>query len=105
MIRGFIALFTSGVLLRPMVLLGIVIGIFFLVYFGEGKIMPIFFKPEFYGVLLFISGAYTCAFERSYYAGGIKVDWSETLLSAVGEFLLLLIAIIFSCLFFYMFYI
>ena len=103
MIKGFLALFTSGVLFRPMVLLGIGIGIFFLIHYGEGEILPIFFEPSFYVLLLFIAGLYTCLFLRSYHSGGKKIDWTETLSGIFGQFLLLLAAIIFSCLFFYMF--
>lgn len=105
MIKGFLALFTSGILFRPMVLCGIAGGIFLLVHFGEGKILPVFFEPAFYVLLLFIAGSYTCLFERSYHSGGKKVDWKDTLSGIIGQFLLLLAAVIFSCLFFYMFYI
>jgi len=94
LIRGIIALFTSGILFRPMVLLGI-IGCIYLHYtVEEDKIADIFFNQNIYLICLLISLIYTCIFCRVYYTGGRRVNWKSTFSGTPHNFLTLIITLI-----------
>lgn len=94
MIRGIIALFTSGILLKPMVLLGI-IGCICLHYtVDEDKIADCFFNQNLYLICLLISLIYTCIFCRVYYTGGRRVNWKSTISGTLHNFLTLILTLV-----------
>ena len=83
MIRGIVALFTSGILTNPMVLLGIVLGSVFYGMFDGTQIFQIYKKPSFYGLALVLSCIYVLGFRRVYTENG-DTNWTETLLAIVA---------------------
>jgi len=86
MIRGILALFTSGILTNPMVLLGIIFGSIFYNMYDGAQIFQIYKKTSFYGLALIFSCIYVLGFRRVYKEDG-DTDWFETLLAiAVGAF-------------------
>ena len=86
MIRGILALFTSGLMTNPMVLAGITIGCILYSFLDGGEIFQIYKNPAFYGFALLCSCIYVIGFRRTYKESG-ETDWTETLLSvAVGVF-------------------
>ena len=78
MFKGLRALFTSGLIFNPMVLLGVISGIVSYVKFEAEKIVLLFSQPSFYGVVLLASLLYTCFFARVYKEGSVSVDWVST---------------------------
>ena len=86
MIRGILALFTSGLMTNPMVLSGIVVGSILYGFLDGGEIFQVYKNPLFYASALLCSCIYVIGFRRTYKTTG-ETDWSETLLSvAVGVF-------------------
>lgn len=83
MIKGIIALFTSGILTNPLVLLGIISGSVFYFCFDGSQIFGIYKKPLFYTLALVVSSFYILYFRRVYRPSG-ETDWSETLLAILG---------------------
>ena len=102
MIKGIVALFSSGILTNPMILLGIVSGSLFYAYFDADKITQIYKTPSFYGVVLLVSCIYVIGFRKKYKSDG-DIDWFETMLSVltgVVKFVvagLLMISFIYMC--------
>ena len=74
MLKGLQALLASGLLLDPMVLLGIVTGSAF--YFGlnSEQITAIYFDYRFYGLAAVVSVLYNFVWRPAYLRGGVSID-------------------------------
>ena len=102
MIKGIVALFTSGIMTNPMVLFGVALGSLFYAFFESDKITQIYKSPSFYGVVLILSCIYVVGFRRVYKTNG-DTDWFETSLSVLAgmfKFIfasLLMISFIYMC--------
>lgn len=99
MIKGFLALFTSGIIFRLPVLIGVIIGIFMMFTLSDDQIFEVFHNPLFYIFGLIISFIYAFSLKRIYHKGGTTVDWRATTYSIFGHFVSYVAAVIFSCLF------
>ena len=84
MIKGILSLFTSGVILNPMVLLGIFIGIFCYVYLTAEQITALFSDYRFYLLGLMIAIVYKFLI-KEYQEGGYNLDTGATLLNVLGS--------------------
>lgn len=78
MIKGLIALFTSGAIFNPFVLFGVISGSFAVIKLEPEAIRSLFGYPQFYGVIAFLAVGYTVLFAKVYKDGGIEIDWSAT---------------------------
>ncbi len=94
MIKGLISLFTSGIIFNPMVLLGIVSGVYAIISFSPDKIRDILVDSDFYLAVLLISAFYTFVFARIYKSGGRVVDYSATFGLVVWNFIRCIIAFV-----------
>lgn len=86
MFKGIIALFTSGAIFNPFVLLGIFSGAFAVIKLKSETIRSLFGYPEFYGAVAFLAVVYTVIFAKVYKDGGIETDWKATTMRMVGNF-------------------
>lgn len=100
MFRGLKALFTSGLIVDPMVLLGIIFGFVFIQYFDFSRFMLIVAYYDYYLVALSIAFLYTILFKRVFNRYGNMVNWQETTKRAIGNFAKLVIANILAVVFF-----
>ena len=98
MIKGIIALFTSGIIFRLPILTGILIGMVMMFTLSDAQIFAVFHNPLLYIFGIVISFLYAFTF-RVYHKGGTSVDWRATVYSIFGHFISYVIAVIFSCLF------
>ena len=103
MIRGLIALLNSGMLLNPMILLGIIGGAWIMHNFSEDEIMELFQNTDFYTGLFGVAFLFAFIFERAYFPDEKGIDWKSTLATACGRFITLLITLVFTCLFIFSF--
>ena len=78
MIKGLIALFTSGIIFNPMILLGIVSGSYTILSFAPEEIRQLMLNSDFYLVICIVAACYTFIFARVYKTGGLRVDWCTT---------------------------
>lgn len=87
MLKGIQALFTSGILLDPFVLLGLVLGGF--CYFGLSydQITMIYLDYRFYALVLMLAIIYNFAFRPVYHRGGVTIDTKRTAASVVSSVL------------------
>lgn len=99
MIKGLIALFSSGIIFRLPVLAGVIIGIFMMFMLSDEQIMAVFHNPLLYIAGLLISAFYAFVVKRVYHKGGSTVDWRATTYSIFGHFVSYVMAVVFSCLF------
>ena len=83
MIRGIVALFASGLLTNPLVLLGVITGSLFYAFLSANEIYLIYKTPAFYGISLLLVCSYILGFRRVYQENG-KTDWKETFLAIIG---------------------
>ena len=83
MLKGLQALLASGLLLDPMVLLGIVTGSAF--YFGlnSEQITAIYFDYRFYGLAAVVSVLYNFVWRPAYLRGGVSIDYQATSVNSV----------------------
>lgn len=102
MMKGFIALFTSGILTNPLVLLGILCGALFYAFFDAERITMIYKSASFYGTAFFISSAYILGMRKVYKPNG-DVDWFETILAVLGGTIKLVLASLLMISFIYLF--
>lgn len=92
MLKGLKALFTSGLLLDPMVILGIIVGTAF--YFGltNEQITAVYFDYRFYGLAAVIAVLYNFVIHPTYKRGGVSVDNQATSVNVIFSFLKLVIS-------------
>lgn len=88
MIKGIMALFTSGVIFNPMVLLGVIFGIIFDIKMDYQQMMSQVYKNyHFYLLALILAAVYNILFKKTYKTGGqvldIPVMFGHTISSAL----------------------
>ena len=76
MIKGLMALFTTGIIFNPMVLLGVVTGFFAIARLNEEQIKELFFDYHLYLLVLLISAVYSFVFKKVYKDDGLTPDYA-----------------------------
>lgn len=74
MLKGLAALFSTGVILNPMVLLGILTGLLFAVKLDYEQMSEIYHNYHFYLLALFLAAFYNIFFKKVYKNGGRRLD-------------------------------
>ena len=87
MLKGIQALFTSGILLDPFVLLGLVLGGFCYFDLSYDQITMIYLDYRFYALVLMLAIIYNFEFRPVYYRGGVSIDTKRTAASVVSSVL------------------
>ncbi len=96
MIKGIIALFTSGAIFNPFVLLGIISGVWALLNLKPEEIRGLFANIHFYTAIALAAVVYTFIFAKIYKEGGEDIDWSATCGRAVWNFAKYFLAFVLS---------
>lgn len=92
LMNGIISLFTSGLILNPMVLIGIGFALFINTSFSYEQIYEIYTDYHIYFLSLLIAFVYIYIFKPIYKFGGKKLDYSETSLAILGAFFKLVLS-------------
>ena len=100
MIKGIIALFSSGTILNPMVWIGVMGGLFLSYRYGFEGIYDILEDYNFYLIAVAIAFVYTFAFRIVYKVYSNTIDWSGTFGRFVGHCGMILLSTILSIVFF-----
>ena len=89
MLKGFLALFTTGLIFKPMLLLGVMIGVG--AYIGlDGEHLKILYTDwHLYALFFLVAALYPYFFKKTYLENSYAVDWKETLKTIVSEFFVL----------------
>lgn len=90
MFKGIGALFSSGLIFNPMVLLGIVLGTFFFFGMTTEQVFELYFDFRFYALAFIIALLYNFLFKKVYDDGGLELDLKEMSIHSFGSFLLLI---------------
>lgn len=85
MIKGLLALFTSGIFFHPMVLSGIILGGVVSSKFESEQIYSYLQFPYFYIAAVVWAIVYTLLFAKVYKDGGVGVDKSSTFVRIIGN--------------------
>lgn len=92
MIKGLIALFVSGIIFNPVVLLGIIIGAFCAVRFDLEQIFVIFRSFSFLGLAILVSLIYNFTLNKRFQDDEITPDYKEILKNTLKSAALFYIA-------------
>ena len=79
MLKGLQALLASGILLDPLVLLGLILGGSFYFYLTDEQITAIYFDYRFYALAFIICLIYNFAVRPVYRRGGMSIDSKRTM--------------------------
>ncbi len=83
MIKGLIALFTSGTIFNPLVLLGVVFG-FYCAFSGDAeKVVSLLKDYHLYLLVLFVSTFYIFTFKKIYKDGGDELNLGAMIFMSV----------------------
>ena len=99
MIKGILALFRTGIIFNPMVLLGILFGFIAMGTLDDAQLHALYTNYHLYLLMFLITVLYVNFFRRTYFMGGIRVDWKSTIQTMIGYFLMFVVSFIFSMLF------
>lgn len=83
MIKGILALFTSGAIFNPMILLGIGLGIFSMIRLNSDQIESLFMDYHLYVLVLVLSTAYVFLFKKIYKDNGRDLDYGSMIFSSI----------------------
>lgn len=83
MFKGIAALFSSGVIFNPLVLLGILSGFFFAFKLPPEVIEDVYKNYHFYLLAALLSFLYNFFFNKTYTEGGVKIDRSQMILNMI----------------------
>ena len=101
MFRGIINLFKSGLILSPMVWMGIAAGIFLLYRQDlETFFTTTMYNVNFYLICIAVAFVYTFAFKQVYKGYSTTVDWGATCRRFVGHSIMLILSTGLSVIFF-----
>ena len=85
MFKGIVSLFASGIIFNPFVLLGIISGSWCYFNMKPDDIMNLFYKNEFYAVVVGAAIVYVFCFARVYSSGGRFLDWSAMFMRIIAN--------------------
>ena len=105
MIRGLLALFSSGLIFAPQVLAGILLGLFFGSKLSIDQIKNIYCNHNFYICVFLFVGIYVFSFKRTYKNSRGDIDWQDNLLRIIGYCAMFFIANIAAISFVYMLFV
>jgi len=100
MIKGIIALFSSGTILNPMVWIGVLAGMFLSYRFGIEKIYGVFYDYNLYLIACCVAFVYTFAFNHVYKGYSNVIDWLATTRRFFWHWWMLVLSTVLSALFF-----
>lgn len=100
MFKGIIALFSSGLIANPMVLLGILSGVLFSSALPTEQIVGIYKNYDYYLVTLSLSFLYVFFFQKVFIGYGEDIDWPATLKKWPGAFAKLVLSNVMTVIFF-----
>ena len=84
MIRGLIALFSSGLIFAPQVLFGIISGLIFGAKLTIEQIKDIYCSPIFYITVFSALSLYVYMFKLTYKNRRGAIDWGDNFLRVIG---------------------
>lgn len=105
MIRGLLALFSSGLIFAPQVLAGIILGLFLGAKLPLEQIKSIYCNQNFYICVFFFIGLYVFIFKRTYKNSRGDIDWQDNLLRIFGYCAMFFISNIMAISFVYMLFV
>lgn len=100
MIKGILSLFTSGMFINPMFLIGLGGGAYLSYYHDAEAIYAFFFDFKIYVLAVVVAFIYTFLFNRVQKSFSTVVDWPETFKQFITNSINLLITLICATIFF-----
>ncbi len=85
MFKGLAALFTSGIIFNPMVLMGVILGFYCSFTLEAEQIYQLFGNYHFYFVILAISIIYHFSFKKVYKGDYEGLDYSAMVWQIIGD--------------------
>ena len=98
MIKGIIALFTTGIIFNPMAWAGIGAGCYMMLNLTMAQIHSLAMNWQFHAGVLALAMVYTLIFKRTYYSGAQRINWKATFSSVLGNYFYILFITVVTCL-------
>lgn len=98
MIKGIIALFTTGIIFNPMAWAGIGAGLYMMFNFNMSQIHELAQNWRVHAGVLAIAAVYTLIFKRIYHSGANGVNWKATIKGILGRYFYILFVTVVTCL-------
>ena len=89
MFKGFLALFTTGIIFKPMLLLGVIVGVGAYIGLDGERLKVLYTDWHLYTLFFLIAALYTYFFRKTYLENSYAVDWKETVKTMISEFFVL----------------
>ena len=89
MFKGFLALFTTGLIFKPMLLLGVIVGVGAYIGLDGERLKVLYTDWHLYTLFFLIAALYTYFFRKTYLENSYAVDWKETVKTMISEFFVL----------------
>ena len=89
MLKGFLALFTTGLIFKPMLLLGGIVGIVSYIKLDGEQLKILYTDWHLFALFLLIASLYAYFFKKTYWGNTYATDWKETSKTAIKEFFVL----------------
>lgn len=99
MIKGFLALFRSGVIFDPFVLMGLVMGIFMAFTPNKEAVQALLKQESFYLLILLLAFLYNYFIKKLYKDDGVSLDYLRMGWNIFASFAKFILACVFSFLF------
>ena len=94
MLKGFLALFTTGLIFKPMILLGGFIGIFLYILLDGETLKILYTDYHLYLLFLLIACLYAYFFKKTLQDNSYATEWKETIKTMIAEFFRLVFSFI-----------
>lgn len=99
MIKGFLALFRSGVIFDPFVLAGVLMGLFAAITPNKEAVEVLFKQNSFYLLILLLAFLYNYLVKKIYKDDGLSLDYLRMGGKIIASFIKFIISCVFSILF------
>lgn len=99
MLKGLIALFTTGIIFNPSVLAGILFGVPSALFLEDEKLTALYKNYNLYIFFFLVAVVLTYYFKKTYRPHTFIVDWSATFKTMISQFILLVFSFFMSLLF------
>lgn len=97
MIKGLIALFTSGILINPLAWAGIGLGLYLIYNYSLPEIHDLAMNWHYHAYIILFTAVYTLIFKRVYHAGSEGINLKANIKDIFNRYLYIIFLTVVTC--------
>ena len=97
MIKGLIALFTSGILINPLAWAGIGLGLYLIYNYSLPEIHGLAMNWHYHAYIILFTAVYTLIFKRIYHAGSEGINIKANIKGIINRYLYIIFITVVTC--------